>query len=197
MKISVVFWTASVLVFGIPFFIEGAFIVILIVLASFLFGLKYFIADRRDLKSAICYVRMADKAKPPIWKRFLSSIATIAVFILLYWVYKEYFIHLFKDLSLPKWSHLFITPLFIYSLTQYYLHFNSSVRAYITGIKLPGRDQEIIDWKSVKELSFVDTTMTIKAEQNENKYHIKSEDKDDLERVIAMWKNETTNDNQL
>jgi hypothetical protein len=190
MKISVVFWSASALIFGIPFFVESGIIVILIVLASFLFGLKYLIEDRRELKSATYYVRMADKAQPPIWKRLLSLIAKIVLFMILYCISQEFL----KDFKLPPFSGLYMAPFIAEYFTQNYQNFNNSFRSYTSGIKLPERNQEIIHWKNVEELSFVDTTIAVKAGQNENQYHIKAEDKKDFDRIIATWKNQTLED---
>jgi len=197
MKISVVFRAAAALIFVIPFFIDSGLLVILIALASLLFGLKYFMADRRDLKSAIYYIRMNEKAEPSVWRSFISLIILLTGLIIVFSVFEDFFEGFIDLFKWPTLSGFYVLPLGAMYLTVYYYKFKNSLRSYTTGIKLPGRDQEIIDWKSVEELSFVDTTITVKAEQNENKYRIKAEDKDDLDRIIAMWKNETDKENQL
>ncbi|NRA11299.1 MAG: hypothetical protein HRT57_05015 [Crocinitomicaceae bacterium] len=187
MKISIIFWIASAFIFGIPFFINNGLIIFLITLASFLFGLKYYLADRRDLKSAIYYVRMPETKTPlPILKSLISVIILIGILILVQWVFDDFF----PDFTLPSLSSFYLLPTSAAYLPQHYHKFKNSFRTYKSGIKLPRSNQDIINWKNVEQISFENTTLTIKANRKENHYIIDARDGDDLERIIVMWQNE-------
>jgi ABC-type multidrug transport system fused ATPase/permease subunit len=192
-KTSKILLWITILIYILGFFTENLALFVTISLISLIIGFKQFIPDRKDLKAAVYYCRLQkDPIKRPLFKKVISIIFVVAIVLIIYWSNKT----IPKDIS-NSMSSFILFPMWASILAEFYQNFKNSLRSYTTGIKLPGRDQEIIDWKSVEEISFVDTTITVKAEQNENKYHIKAEDKDDLDRIIAMWKNETDNDIQL
>jgi hypothetical protein len=112
------------------------FIFIPISAISLFIGLRQFIADFKELKSSMHYCRVPTS----YWKSLAGMIFTIVAVIGTFYLPKKYLDLMFSLTSLIHIMIIYLTAIF----ADNYQKFINSIRAFENGIKLPGRNQELI-----------------------------------------------------
>ena len=164
---------------GLSAFTSSPFVFLPISALGLVLGIIQFIKDRRELKQALFYARVPT----PLWREILSSAILIGILVLTTFIPDEYRNILFKGNS-----SFFIFPLLIASvLDGYYTKFTESIRAFESGIKLPGKKSQLIGWSAIHNLTRTESMTCIESSEITQEYKIDDRDHEDFDAIVGTW----------
>lgn len=190
LNVARILYFTALFIYALGCFLDFWPIYCLIFIACFILAFISINEGRKDLKAAVFYCRRAVKKKFSYWLRLIISLLLVVLMVFFMREIGKFLnssIDYFKHLAFPLAYPSLILILFLASLTNYYNHFNASIRSYVSGIKLPGKTQEIIPWNQIERMSNEFGVLKIQANGAENQFEIDPRDLEDLNGMVAAW----------
>jgi hypothetical protein len=178
--------TILMLAFAISLFLDNVYFLIPLALIAVIIGIWEYKKSKEELKSADKYcrieIRIADqnnffKSK---WFQFILFII-IGIGIYLLVVYPSSI-----DFSPAAQGLIYLIMISFHFGNMYHI-FTGSIRSFEEGIKLPGRNANVIPWHKVNAIQMENLTVSITHEGGSDAWLLKSADEEDMQLMIADW----------
>jgi hypothetical protein len=166
-----------ILILGLSTIIQYHIVFIPLSMFGLYLGFKQFFIDRKDLKNALHYSRI----DLIIWKWLLGSVSIIALTLFSF--------HIGIDRIFASPASYYVFPVFLASFfAGYYDKFVNSLRSYPEGLKMPGRNSNIIPWEQIDQMRIIDEAIEIDHRGTLIKLKIDRRDMGDLAEIVESWK---------